>query len=145
MAACKGCGKSITYHEEGGQWVPYNHPEGGRHRCEEYQKIKDQEKQQTQEPAQTTQGKAATGSGKEAPPQGGQSTGSTPQPPPVTQDKAPGPADKERLIVLQSSLKVAASLYGMSNHPSEDFDQVVEKVLEKAIQITGRLFREAGG
>lgn len=131
MATCHGCGKQIVYQQENGRWVPINHPEGGRHTCEEYK-------------AQKSPDKAATGPGKEAPPAGGQSPGQSAQPPPATQERGQGPIDRELLIVLQSSLKVSASLYGMSNHPAEDFDMVVEKVLEKAIEITSRLFQEAG-
>lgn len=142
MATCHGCGKQIVYQQENGRWVPINHPEGGRHTCEEYKAQRKDAVATVQ--AQKAPDKAATGPGKEAPPAGGQSPGQSAQPPPATQERGQGPIDRELLIVLQSSLKVSASLYGMSNHPAEDFDMVVEKVLEKAIEITSRLFQEAG-
>lgn len=140
MATCKGCGKTITYHDEGGQWVPYNHPEGGRHHCDAYQKAK-----QDQDQSQKAPGTNATGVQQATPPASTQSTSPPSEKPPTAQESGQerGRVYREKLIVLQSSLKAATDLYCCANHPKEDYDQVVEKVLAKAIEITGKLIEEA--
>jgi len=64
-------------------------------------------------------------------------------PVPTEKETIEGPADRERLIVLQSVLKVCASVYQTKPTQADTFEQACDRVWTKTIDLTEKLFQEA--